>query len=283
MEFRTLENIDPQLIVNTFNESFSDYYVPLSLTLEQFLLKMKGENIALHFSVGAFEDEKLVGIIVHYHHQINGKYYVYNGGTGVIPSMRGKALTKRMYHYILPTLKSSKVDFLILEVLQQNIQAIKSYQNVGFNTDRNLIFCEGTLNASNINNTNISIKPLEIFDWDKLTAFWDINPSWQNKTFVIDNIKDQLVAYAAYLNEELVGYLIYNPIYKRIQSFAVNPSYRNQGIASTLLNHLHRHYPEKMRVVNIDEKAMNFVNFLKKRGLENVHTQHEMLLDLSKS
>lgn len=283
MEFRTLENVDAQLIVNTFNEAFSDYYVPLSLTLEQFLLKTKGENFAPHLSVGAFENQKLVGIIVHYHQHIDGKYYVYNGGTGVIPAKRGQALTTRMYQYILPVLRANNVDYSILEVLHENIQAIKSYQRVGFYTDRNLIFCEGTLNPSNINNPTISIKPLENYDWPQLVKFWEIIPSWQNKTFVIDNIKTEVLGFAAYANGQLVGYIIYNPIYKRIQSLAVEPNFRNQGIASTLLNHLYSLYPEKMRVVNIDAKAMNFVELLKKRGLENTHMQHEMILDLRKT
>ncbi len=74
--FQTLENISLADITEVFNLAFSDYIVPLKLTEDQLADKIISDNIKLEYSVGAFENKKLVGFILHGYGLVNGKKVV---------------------------------------------------------------------------------------------------------------------------------------------------------------------------------------------------------------
>jgi len=104
MDIRTLEGIDYKDILNVFNESFSDYFVPFKLSEEQLISKINTDNTDLELSVGVFDNQRLVAFILHGIEIINNQNVAYNGATGVIPQKRGSGLTKQMYLFILPIL-----------------------------------------------------------------------------------------------------------------------------------------------------------------------------------
>lgn len=145
MTIKTLEGISSQEILEVFNHSFSDYFIPFKLTHEQLVDKMKADRTDLSLSVGAFENDKLVAFILHGFDTINNEKIVYNGGTGVIPENRGAGLTKQMYSFILPLLKKKGIHKLLLEVISNNVQAIKSYKKSGFKVKRTLTCYKGTI------------------------------------------------------------------------------------------------------------------------------------------
>lgn len=281
-EIRSLENINILELVDTFNLSFSDYYVPFKLTQEQLEEKMNSENIELKYSVGVFDDNILIAFILNFTQIKNNKIIIYNGGTGVIPTKRGDSLTKKMYDYLLPILSNENVDYLILEVLENNIQAIKSYEKVGFKEFRKLNCFKGNITTS-FQNDEIEIRKLNNRNWNVLSSFWDFEPSWQNSAKVMDNLSSSNISIGAYLNQELVGYLIYNPNLKRVNSFAVAKKYRNKSIANRMFNHIAKNYSETISVINIEHNSNATVNFLEKIGLENYVNQMEMKLILNKN
>jgi ribosomal protein S18 acetylase RimI-like enzyme len=138
MEIRTLSGCSHQEILAAFNGSFSDYFVPLQLTLEQLENKMRTELVDAELSVGAFADDNLIGFILHAYDIVEGRKTVYNAGTGVIPNYRGEGLTRQMYDFVLPELRAKEIDSLILEVITENAAAIRSYEKVGFRRVRKL-------------------------------------------------------------------------------------------------------------------------------------------------
>ena len=129
---RTLENISTERLLETFNLSFSDYIVPFYLTKEQLENKIQSESIKLEFSVGAFEDNRLIAFILHGYDTIDNLKIVYNAGTGVIPAKRGNKLTAKLYEYALTILHKNDIDKVLLEVITTNKAAIKTYKNIGF-------------------------------------------------------------------------------------------------------------------------------------------------------
>ena len=279
MEIKTLQGTDLSEILSAFNEAFFDYFVPLQLTKEQLLAKMKTDKTDLSLSVGAFDEHKLVGFILHGYDTINNRRLIYNGGTGVIPNKRGSGLTKRMYQFILPILKEKSIDSIVLEVISKNIQAIKSYEKSGFKAVRTLACFKGKATISKTN-TAIQIKPLEHYDWQELTSFWDIEPTWQNSKNVADELIAINVSLAAYLKDRLVGYVIFNPQSKRIQQIAIHQDFRQQGIGSALVNNLAEKFSEDISVINIDKSAVYVLDFFRSIGLENYLDQMEMKLEL---
>lgn len=265
--------------MEAFNEGFSDYIVPVQLTAEQWHLKMLSENVQWELSVGAFDNNQLVGFILHGSKTQNGQQLVYNGGTAVIPTHRGQQLTKQMYHYILPILKAKNINKVLLEVIDKNHPAIKTYEAIGFKNTRRLPCFKGICNVKS-SALSLEIKPIETLDWDNLKSFWDIIPSWQNDIEAIRLIKSTLKSLGLYHQETLVGYLIYNPISHKILQLAVHPTYRQKGFASALLQTAFQNSNTPLLITNVQDSAVGTIAFLKKIGLENVITQYEMELTL---
>lgn len=275
----TLEKVDIKELTEVFNSSFSDYLVPFVITEEQLSKKMLTENIRLDYSIGAFSEGKLVGFILHFFNEQDAVKSVYNGGTGVIKEFRGKKLTTKMYDFILPKLKQDGINTLVLEVLEENFGAIKSYKNVGFQEYRILNCFKGEISITKRENTAVSIEKLNSFDWKILQSFWDFTPTWQNSIQVMEILKSNC-AYGASINKELIGYIIYNPDSKRIQQLAVNPSHRNNGVGSKLIEEIIKENGNQLSLINVDDNATTTKHFLTKIGFEKYINQLEMKFEL---
>lgn len=279
MEIKTLKGISAQEILNAFNDSFSDYFIPFHLSQTQLESKMLADKVVLDLSVGAFENGELIAFILHGVDVINNEKTIYNGGTGVIPNKRGAGLTKQMYQYILPILKEKGIDKLILEVISENVQAIKSYQKSGYKIDRELMCYKGEITLSTTN-AKIEIKEIPSYNWELMQAFWDTDPTWQNAINVVDELKTNNISLGAYHQNELVGYLIYNPKSKRLQQIAVKKSYRQKKVATTLIQQICKEHGKMLSIINVDKASKPINLFLEQLGLKKYIEQLEMKLQL---
>lgn len=280
IQIKTLNNISIETLTDTFNLAFSDYIVPLKLSKEELLVKMKMDNVDLAYSVGAYKNNKLLGFILHGSDIIDNKRIIYNGGTGVIPEARGKNITQQMYNYIISDFKEIGIHSIILEAITQNTPAIKTYSSVGFKKKRILKCYQGYIDVTN-NTTNIDIKGLNNYDWKVLQSFWDFAPTWQNNSRVVEDTQSMNLSLGAYRHDELVGYLIFNPQNKRIVQIAVNRRFRHQRIGSALINKAIEAHGNNLSVINVDERAESTNTFLLDIGFKNDLNQVEMKLDLS--
>jgi len=280
IQIKTLQEARIEKIADAFNLAFSDYFVAVHLTPEILTTKMKADKINLNYSVGAFEGEDLVAFILHGFDIIDGKKVVYNGGTGVIPKARGVGLTKQMYKYILPILEDEDIDYLILEAITENVQAIKSYEKVGYQIFRKVKCYRGQIELNN-EAEDIEVRELATYDHNLMQSFWDFSPTWQNSMNVVKELKSDNKSFAAYMNHKLVGYIIFNPGSKRIQQLAVHPDFRRRGIASGLIARVIKEYGNELSAVNIDENSESTNLFFSKIGLENYIDQVEMKLVFS--
>ncbi len=279
MEIHTLKGVATKDVVKVFNASFSDYFISFQLTEEQLATKMVADKVNLNLSVGVFENEQLVAFILHGFDKVGNQKMLYNAGTGVIPKKRGSGLTKQMYHFILPILKKKGINTLVLEVISENIQAIKSYKKSGFKIERELVCYKGEIHTSNTNNT-IEIKSLKEYNWEVLESFWDIAPAWQNSKNTIDELKNDHISLGAYIQNQMVGYLIYNPKNKRLLQFAVAKKFRKKSVASSLLSNLIVVSGSTLSIINVDKSSKSVHTFLKKMGFEKYLEQLEMKLEL---
>ncbi len=275
MEFKTLTGVTQKEILDVFNLSFSDYFVPFKLTLEQLATKMVADNVDLNLSVGVFDHKKLIAFILHGFSDIDGQKILYNGGTGVIPIHRGQALTQRMYEFILPMIKEKQIETLMLEVISQNIQAIKSYQRVGYTRVRSLACYRGTLKDLPINN-ELEIKKIKQYDWKKMQSFWDVTPTAQNSIQAINELNSMLLCCGGFFNNQLVGYVVYNPTTKRLPQIAIHKAFRGRRIATTLLQYLRSKFDPSLVVINVDKRNQPINDFFEKVGLECFLEQMEM-------
>lgn len=282
MEIKTLRGINIKDILNVFNESFSDYFIPFQLSEEQLTSKMLADKVNLDLSVGVFENSNLIAFILHGFDKINNEKIIYNGGTGVIPKKRGSGLTKQMYHFILPLLIEKGINKLLLEVITENAQAIKSYEKSGYKIERELLCYKGEISISNTNN-NLAIKKLQDYNWNLMESFWDISPTWQNSKNVVNELRYNNISLGAYIQKQLVGYIIYNPNNKRLQQIAINKNFRQIKIASTLILKLIEGYGRTLSIINVDKSLKSVNIFLEKIGFEKNLEQLEMKLQLDKN
>src|SRR5210317_476463 len=256
MDIKSLKGINCKDILNVFNESFSDYFVPSKLTEEQLVSKMVADKTDLELSVGVFENQKLIAFILHGFDITNNQNVVYNGGTGVIPEKRGLGLTKQMYIFNLPVLERKGIDKIILEVVSNNIQAIKSYNKSGFKTTRELVCFKGNFQTTK-SNKEVEIKELKNYQWNLMESFWDVNTTWQNSKNAMSRMKGDNDSLGAYINNQLVGYIIYTAKSNRIQQLAVHKDFRKLGIASKLIAQMTQKYGSSFSVINVDKNAKN--------------------------
>lgn len=280
MEIKTLVGINKKDILKVFNESFSDYFIPFQLSQEQLALKMLADKTELNLSVGVFENENLIAFILHGFDKIDNEKIIYNGGTGVIPEKRGSGLTKQMYQFILPVLKEKGIDKLQLEVITENTQAIKSYKNSGYKLERELVCYKGEISISNTND-RVEIKKLLNYNWNLFESYWDIYPTWQNSKNVLKELKSSTISFGAYLENRLVGYVIYNPGNNRILQIAVSKNFRQKKIASTLFRKIIETYTNSLSIINVDKSSKCINAFLEKIGFKKTLEQLEMKLHLA--
>lgn len=275
MTVETLADIDIPQIAAAINQSFSDYIVPFQLNAEQLHYKIVQEDVNLDLSVGVFDGDALVGLMLHGLRKNNDNLVAYNATTGVIPTYRGKGLVRKMYDFLIPKLKELQVQKMVLEVIDGNDPAIKAYEKMGYTISRKLVCFSGTAQVNEALK-EISIKEATAFQWNKWLSFWDIQPSWQNAIQSVKNSKAICKALEAYINDELVGYLIYNTNSKKVNQFAVSPTKRQKGIATALFSHLQQVLNSEMYVYNIDGASAACISFLKELGLKEKVNQFEM-------
>ncbi|MUP45483.1 GNAT family N-acetyltransferase [Gramella sp. BOM4] len=282
MEFKTLKEVSIQELAGTFNEAFSDYLVPLQLTKEQLQNKLIADGIKPEHSAGAFQDEKLIGFILHGIGAYNNRLTAYNGGTGVIPDFRGNRITSQLYEFILPELRKKGIEQSVLEVITTNHKALKVYETIGFKTERELICfkAENINTAGSLSDSFKFIEPRKI-NYEELSKFSDWTPTWQNSWESIKRSENNLKLIQLEKNSNVVGYLIFNPENARIINFSIKQPYRRQGLMKFLFSEVSKRVENKMSLLNIDARATETINFLSGVGFKESIRQYEMMLKLN--
>ncbi|MGB2579635.1 GNAT superfamily N-acetyltransferase [Elusimicrobium simillimum] len=279
MRIQTLADTSIVTVLNTFNEAFSDYVVPMCVSQEQLEQRIVGDSIDFNLSAGAFIEGELAGFVLFGFDIINGNKVAYNAVTGVIPSARGQRLTTQIYEHMMPVLRTSGVKKIMLEVISTNGAAIKIYNDLGFGTVRKLLCYKGVLNVAGPHNL-YTVAEFDKHDWTQLKSFWDWAPSWQNSVTSVEKSRDNNIFVGVYDGDALIGYLVYNKVMRRVNQFAVDKGYRNKGAAALLLNYIKDNYSPEISITNVDGDSWNTAEFLLHMGLEEYVTQQEMSLHL---
>lgn len=267
MRFQSLDSVSLAELTQTFNEAFSDYFVPLQLTEEAMATKLRSESIDLGRSIGAFDGGALKGFILHGIDTWSGRRAVYNAGTGVVPAYRGKGLTGQLYSVIVPQLKEEGIVQHQLEVIEQNVPAIRVYEKVGFTCVRTLSCFKGRVEGEA--DPALSFEEVTHSDFKAYQRFWSFTPTWQNDTPAVQLALDAHKIIEVKKGEELVGYGVLAPASGRVKQYGVSPNYRRRGYGRQLFAHLCRIAGNKdVTLINVDDRDEASIAFFKAIGFQ---------------
>lgn len=288
MDFRTLDTVSVETILEAHNDAFSEYEIPMEFPMERFeqLNKLRGVNYKL--SIGAFEDQKLVGFILNGIGKWNNVLTAYDCGTGVIQGQQGKGIGGEMFKHLSPILIQNNIYHYLLEVMKSNEPAIKLYKGKGFKISRHFDCIivekekiEFTLPESDLLNKlefAITTNP----DWELLKSFWDITPSWQNSIDSVGRLPENFQIMTVSTDNKIIGYGVIEPRSGGILQIAITPNYRKKKIGTKLIQKLIELAPNSPRIhlINLDESSQISKLFFAKLGFESFSPQYEMSLTL---
>lgn len=281
---RPLLSSDFEQLYYSFLESFKNYPVNLLLGKDDFKFRIiERLKINFNYSIGAFSGEKMVAFILHTSGNFNGSEVAYNGGTGVIPYYRGLGLVGHMYAVALPLLKAAGLKSVVLEVLENNISAKKSYTKVGFEVGRYLRGFKLEKNLD-LNDSEYIYKLSAEVEEDLVLKSNDVQSDFMGTDErLIDNTNHEKMIIAKVPNEdEALGYLVIQPKTGRINRFWVAPEARRKGLGTGLIQKAQLLSKNKELVaLNVDATNTGACAFLTKMGFENQLNQFEMILNLA--
>lgn len=277
MEIRPLTDTPLSHIVQCLSYSFSDYFVKMPEEPKYWKKRWKGARVDYRASYGAFENDELVGFMVHGIDFRKGVFTAFNTGTGVIPPYRGQRIVQKMYEEAIPSLKERGVQACALEVIQENDKAIKAYQKVGFSIARTLHCYKGSISSKNEQVVQLKKMNLQFFEWNAYPG--QEYYSWDHVQMAILLQKNQYELYEVAQNQEEIGYFIINPKTGYLAQFDLKD--RNFPMHWSLLFEGIAQVSTQLKIVNVDHIETPKIQILEYLGLDNYIDQYEMELSLN--
>ena len=281
MHMMNLSHVPLETLRMTFEEAFSDYELPVRIPMESFREMMRGRDLKTERSIGCFDDDRLVGFILcGYREDANGPI-LYDGGTGVVPSHRGKHLASDMLGQLLRECRVQHIRRFVLEVLEHNVKAQALYEKAGFaknrflrcfRTDKSLVPYASAQSCCHLEPLDRSTYANT--DHRSVTSFI---PSWQNDVSSVLNNWEQYAGLSVMRDGNIVGYGLVHRIKGDIPQLAVSDD-ADASCMFALLVHTLCCLTEARTLSMLNVEAGSTLDrLLEKAGWENHVNQHEML------
>ena len=275
MTVRSLSDTPFDELVDCFLSAFENYYVKMPTDKSYYQQRWEAAKVRYDLSYGMFDNDKLVGFIIHAIDNRAGAMTAFNTGTGVIPEYRGKRIVKSIYEYALQDLKQQGIEKSTLEVITENEKAIKAYQSVGFEICKKYRCYAGDIHVEYPEQPKIKEINFQDVDWDTLPNQHAYSWDFQKETLVKGR------------------YRFYQVLNRGIPEsfFIINP--HNQYVAQLdLLNTENkgwerlfaaiRQVSDSVKINNIDERQTDKLDSIIAAGLKGTVNQYEMELHLAR-
>jgi ribosomal protein S18 acetylase RimI-like enzyme len=253
--------------------SFRDYFFPMEMTLESTASMYRVYQVAPQHSIALHtEDSAFVGLAKL---ALRGSR-AWCAGFGIAPAFRGKGMGKLLVVSMIEETRKAGAVTLQLEVLEQNVTALKLYSGAGFVITRQLVGLHIATSYLSLTPSALSTTPVEL---DSLlpSIIAQRQPDWEHELPSILATNHQALLTIG-LHGSPVG-LAYQLADASMRVLSATPS------ASTI--------PEDMaalltaaatgvqiiQVYNEPESSVAFP-FYKALGFQEFFRQYEMVLDL---
>lgn len=286
IEIRFLKNKNFTEVYSTSREAFSDYALNMSNLTDKILYNRALKNgISFESSVAAFENDQMVGYTLVGIGPWKNTVSAYDISTGIIKPFRGQGIANQMFDFILKKLQSKGIHKFVLEVLQNNTPAIKTYEKVGFYIVREFDCFQLEFNKKKTFEKKVKNLQIQSVQKDQLSSFQDFldwPPSWENSFAAIQRIPDEVVLLSAAHENRPGGLLAYYPALNWMMCLAVDKPIRRSGIATELLSSLIEKIQDKVpliKLVNVLHTDDGTIQFISRMGFEKYTSQYEMELE----
>ncbi|MCY2688426.1 GNAT family N-acetyltransferase [Salinimicrobium sp. TH3] len=268
MKIQNLAATPFEEVMSCFLSAFEGYFVTLPQKTEYWKERFLKARVDWELSFGMFDDDQLVGFIIHGVDLHNGVLTAYNTGTGTIPEYRGKRIIEKLYVHAIPAFKNKGVVKCLLEVIVENERARKVYERIGFRVTRTLRSFKGVLDADGgdeyeIENVSYQrVIDLELYDhkfysWDNLAEAVKIAEEKTETHLLIDG------------ENEPSGYFTIDNDQNILQLDSADRHF------SGLLDAISKVYLS-IQIKNVPEERTELVEEILSRKFENTINQYEM-------
>ncbi|MFC4721705.1 GNAT family N-acetyltransferase [Geojedonia litorea] len=271
MQVKSLGSTPFDVIVDCFFVSFDNYFVKFPNDKALFKNRWEMAKVNYDLSFGMFDNDTLVGFILHGIDYREHDLIAFNLATGVIPQYRGKKITQQIYEVALPKLKQFGVTKCKLEVIQENTFAIRAYKSIGYTVVRGFNCFSGEINITN--EPPYELKEVNIHDYK-------INPVVNQSLYSYENqigtlSRGPFKCFQIVHHHQMESVFIINVENGYIAQLDV--LLEQQGTWERLFSAL-KNISSTVKINNVDDQLTAKIEKVKAFGLINTINQFEMEL-----
>jgi GNAT superfamily N-acetyltransferase len=209
--FKKLTECKIEEAITAWNRGFEGYFVQIEMTAETFFQRFVNEGLSMTMSLVAFDEEEPVAIILNGVRTIEGKKTVWNGGTGVAATYRGKGVSKQLMEETFKLYADEGIEVATLEAIKENERAIRLYQKYGYEITDSVVFLSGAVEPQSVVTASIKIKSIRPEQLPTI-PFYKENVPWQCQWQSVRS-GDAQVYYAG--GDEPLGYCLFRRVWNQ--------------------------------------------------------------------
>lgn len=273
LKIRSLKDTPFEEIMECFFLAFQNYPVEMSNDRGYFEERWRMANVDYGLSFGVFHQAILVGFVLNAIGNRDGLKTAYNACTGVLPGYRGKNMVKSIYDHAIPLLKANGIERCTLEVIDQNIRAVKAYKKVGFEITKHYTCFRGSLAPNPVQGYELrkGILSTEVLVGHRNQGMY----SWENHAFTIT--RGDFKYFEIVANDSVESYFVIKPESGYVAQLEV---LTHQPDAWVRLFAGMAQISHQIKINNVDDRLKDKITRLHEAGLENHVNQFEMEMRL---
>lgn len=259
-------------LTQLLNLSFENYLVPVAFNLSQFLTMIRKDSLDLAASRVLLVDEQPAGIALIARRGWTSRL----AAMGIVQGQRSKGAGSRFMRKLIDEARERNDHAMVLEVIEQNENAVKLYQKCGFQSVRRLI---GLIRKDAIEKNKTSLTAIDLREAGSLIAQHGLaDLPWQLAGETIAHMNPPACAYRNGPALVVTSNLAVEHVV--IWSLLVEPQAHGQQLGVEMLKSVIANHPGKTwHVPAIFPEE--FGKLFKRAGFEQEElTQWQMKLDL---
>ena len=259
-------------LTQLLNLSFENYLVPVAFNLSQFLTMIRKDSLDLAASRVLLVDEQPAGIALIARRGWTSRL----AAMGIVQGQRSKGAGSRFMRKLVDEARERNDHAMVLEVIEQNENAVKLYQKCGFQSVRRLI---GLIRKDAIEKNKTSLTAIDLREAGSLIAQHGLaDLPWQLAGETIAHMNPPACAYRNGPALVVTSNLAVEHVV--IWSLLVEPQARGQQLGVEMLKSVIANHPGKTwHIPAIFPEE--FGKLFERAGFEQEElTQWQMKLDL---